>query len=49
MYLKKAGYIPLSKDASKGPFPEVGSVRLIAILPAIAKLYETSILRKLKQ
>lgn len=46
-YVKRARYIPLSKDVCKGPFPELGNVRLIAILPAISKLYETCILLKL--
>ena len=37
----------MSKEAS--PFPSVGNIRTIAILPLISKLYERVILSKLQK
>ena len=45
-YLKQAIIVPLSKTATE--HPARGDVRPIAILPAVAKLYETVILHKLQ-
>ena len=44
-YLKSAKIIPLSKQNTE--YPDVGQIRLIAILPAISKVYEKCILRRL--
>ena len=42
-YMKKALLTPLSKQET--PFPEVGYIRPIAVLPASFKLYEHLVLR----
>ena len=46
-YVKSARIILLSKTPSQ--YPPVGSVRPIAILPAISKLYEQIILHRLQE
>ena len=46
-YMKEARTVMLSKSNTK--FPPVGDVRVIAILPAISKLYEVFLLRELRE
>ena len=46
-YLKQARVIMLSKTDSQ--YPEVGDVRVIAILPALTKLYEIFLQRELQK
>ena len=46
-YMKLARTVMLSKTDSQ--YPPVGEVRVIAILPALTKLYELFLLRELRQ
>ena len=45
-YLSTARTVFLSKDGT--PYPKEGDVRIIAILPALMKLYELIVLQKLE-
>ena len=45
--MKTAKTIFLSKDENGSQFPKVGDVRIIAVLPAITKLYELVLHEKL--
>ena len=44
-YLNIARMIPLSKEATA--YPEVGNIRTIAVLPAISKIWEKILLKRL--
>ena len=46
VYLKTAKVVPLSKDMT--PFPKVGNIRTISILPVTFKLYERLLLNRLE-
>ena len=43
-YMQKAKTFFLSKDADGSEFPQIGKVRIIAVLPAITKLLEQVVL-----
>ena len=43
-YLYQANITALTKDKSLDPYPKIGNVRTIAVMPAITKCYEATIL-----
>ena len=42
-YMTQARTVLLSKDKNSSTYPKVGDVRVISILPAVTKLFETII------
>ena len=46
-YMTQAKTVFLSKDKNNSAYPEVGDVRVISILPAVTKLYEQVLLKKI--
>ncbi len=46
-YLKSSRVITLSKDQNISKYPEVGEIRTIAIAPALTKMYELCLHKKL--
>ncbi len=46
-YMKTARTVFLSKEDTE--FPKIGNVRIISILPAITKLWDTILLQKLRE